>query len=66
MIHDKKKSNNHKKENKDSFIPIELKCSIHPQNPMNLFCVNDKGKYINLYNYLSFELYRNMLFVMLY
>ena len=66
IIHDKKKSNNHKKENIDPFIPIELKCPIHPQNPMNLFCVNDKGKYINLYKYLSFELYRNILFIMLY
>jgi len=48
MIHDKKKNNNHKKENIDPFIPIELKCPIHPQNPMNLFCVNEKGNYINL------------------
>ena len=34
---------NHKKENIDPFIPIELKCPIHPQNPMNLFCVDEKG-----------------------
>ena len=45
MIHDKNKSN-HKKENIDPFIPIELKCPIHPQNPINLFCVNENGKYI--------------------
>jgi len=44
MIHDKKKSNNHKKENIDPFIPIELKCPIHPQDRMNLFSVNDKGR----------------------
>ena len=46
MIHDKTKNNNHKKENIDPFIPIELKCPNHPQDRMNLFCINEKGKNI--------------------
>ena len=45
MIHGKTKYLSHKKENIDPFIPIELKCPYHPQNPMNLFCLNEKGKY---------------------
>ena len=44
MVHDKKKSNNHKKENIDPFIPIELKCPIHPQNPLNLYCADENDK----------------------
>ena len=46
IIHDLKKNTIHKKENIDPFIPIELKCPKHIQNPMNLFCINEKGKYI--------------------
>ena len=46
LIHDVKNDPKHKKENIDPFIPIELKCPIHQQNPMNLFCVNEKGNYI--------------------
>ena len=43
MIHDKKKSN-HKKEKMDIYAPIELKCKEHPDVPLNLFCVDEKGK----------------------
>ena len=46
IIHDLKNNISHKKEKIDPFIPIELKCHIHPQNPMSLFCINEKGKYI--------------------
>ena len=66
LIHDVKNDPTHKKESIDPFIPIELKCPIHPQDRMNLFCVNENGKYIDLDKYLSLELYRNMLFIMLY
>ena len=47
VIHDIKKNNSHKKENIDPFVPIDLKCPNHLQNPMNLFCINEKGKFIN-------------------
>ena len=58
-IHDLKKYKEHKKENLDVFVPIELKCPKHPLNLNNLFCINDKGK-----NSLIFFIYRNMLFNM--
>ena len=44
LIHDKKKSDNHKKEKLDFFVPIELRCQDHPKNFINLFCMDDKGK----------------------
>jgi len=47
IIHDLKKNLSHKKEIIDPFIPIELKCPKHLQIPMNLFCINAKGKSIN-------------------
>jgi len=47
IIHDKAKKGSHKKENIDPFVPIDLKCPYHFQNPMNLFCINEKGKSIN-------------------
>ena len=43
MNHDKLKSN-HKKEKIDIYIPIELKCQEHPDVPLNLFCIDEKGK----------------------
>ena len=48
VIHDIKNDPKHKKENIDPFIPIDLKCPNHPQDRMNLFCINEKGK-INYY-----------------
>ncbi len=47
LMHEVKNDPKHKKEIIDPFIPIELKCSIHKQNPLNLFCLNEKGKFIN-------------------
>lgn len=42
FIHEKKKNYNHKKEHIDNFIPIQTKCSIHSDVPMNLFCLTEK------------------------
>ena len=44
LVHEKKSKNNHKKENIDYFVPIDTKCPDHPQIPINLFCVDEKGK----------------------
>ena len=60
LIHNLKKNLNHKKENIDPFIPIELKCPTHKQNPMNLFCISEKGKSINL------NIFRNVLFILFF
>ena len=43
FVHDKQVNSNHKKENIDPFIPIELKCPDHPQHIMSLFCLDEKG-----------------------
>ena len=43
FIHDKQKNCNHKKEQIDPYVPIDLKCPEHPINPITLFCLDDKG-----------------------
>ena len=44
FIHDLKENSGHKIENIDPYIPIDLKCPEHPENALNLFCVDEKGK----------------------
>ena len=43
FVHDKQVNKDHKKEKVDYFIPIDIKCQIHPKNIINLFCVDEKG-----------------------
>ena len=45
FIHEKKKNIQHKKETLDPFISIDFKCSDHPENALNLFCIEEKGKF---------------------
>ena len=45
-VHDNQINSNHKKENIDNYVPIELKCPDHPEVPFNLFCLDEKGKFI--------------------
>ena len=61
MIHDKIKSLNHKKENIDPFIPIDLKCPYHPKDRMSLFCIKEQGKFIIL---LINKNFRNVLCIL--
>ena len=42
-VHDKQINKTHKKENIDFYVPIDFKCPDHPNNAMNLFCVDEKG-----------------------
>ena len=44
FIHDKKKNSKHIKQNIDPFIPIDIKCTEHPDHPLSLFCIDEKGK----------------------
>ena len=60
LIHSIKINSEHKKEKIDDFFPINLRCSEHKKNPLNLFCLDDKGKY-NIYLIL-FYYFRTMLF----
>jgi hypothetical protein len=48
FLHDKKANQEHKKEDIDPFVSIDIKCSIHPKYHMNLFCVNEKSKKIDI------------------
>ena len=45
-VHDRKKNKDHKKEKIDLFIPIDTLCPEHKKIPMNLFCIDEKGKII--------------------
>ena len=38
-----KKGSNHKKEQIVPYVPIDIKCSLHPKNPISLFCLEEKG-----------------------
>ena len=44
FIHDKPSKNQHKKENIDYFAPIDIKCPNHPNDRINLFCIDEKSK----------------------
>ncbi len=50
LTHDNEISKSHKKEKIDYYIPINLKCPVHKLHPLDLFCVDEKGKisFINL------------------
>ena len=45
-VHDNKAKSSHKKEKIDYFVPIDTKCPDHPQNIINLFCIDEKGNNI--------------------
>ena len=51
VIHDIKYDPIHKKEKIDFFVPIELKCSEHPKDRLNLFCIDDKEACCSIYLY---------------
>ena len=43
-VHDKKMNSNHKIEKIDLFVPINTICPEHTKSPINLFCIDEKGK----------------------
>ena len=58
-VHDKKINYQHKKEKIDYFVPINIYCPEHPKNLLNLFCIDEKGKYI-IINFIL----RTLLYIM--
>ena len=44
ISHAQKKKSDHKKSKIDPIVPIDTKCSKHPQNIIDLFCIDEKGK----------------------
>ena len=49
FIHNKNNNKNHKRGKIDYFVPFPLKCSEHPKDRINLFCLNENSKFIFLY-----------------
>ena len=46
FVHEKEQNSKHIKENIDPYVPIYTKCPDHPKIIMNLFCNDEKGKFI--------------------
>ena len=57
IAHKSEERKNHKKEKIDYFVPMDMKCPEHIQNPVNLFCIDEKG---NKIIFLNFD-YRTLL-----
>ena len=53
FVHEKKNNIGHKSESIDIFIPFEARCSIHPDIPMNLFCITEKELVCSLCQFLN-------------
>ena len=49
FLHEKEANSDHKKEDIDPDVSIEIKCPEHPKIPKNLFCVEEKSKIIIYY-----------------
>ena len=52
FIHEKELNNKHEKEKIDYFAPIDTKCAEHPNNKIELFCLDEKGKQNNNYLFI--------------
>ena len=65
-VHSKKENIGHKKMKIDYFVPIDVKCLQHPKIINNLFCIDDKGKYINYIILNIIILNRALLFFLLF
>ena len=45
ICHENKENQSHKKEQIDYYIPFDVRCPEHILSPMNLFCLEEKGKF---------------------
>ena len=45
FIHEQKINKIHKNEKIDYFVSFDLKCKEHPKDRINLFCLEENGKY---------------------
>lgn len=45
FVHEKDYNSKHKKEEIDYYAPVDTKCSLHKNNPLNLFCLEEQGKF---------------------
>ena len=60
FIHDKKPNQEHKKEKIDYFVPIDIKCKVHPKHIIDFYCVDEIGNSFKI-NYIFFYFIRIML-----
>lgn len=44
LHHNNEENKLHKKYKVDYYVPMDLKCKEHKLHPMDLFCINEKGK----------------------
>ena len=52
IVHDMKISKQHKKESIDYYVPMDIKCELHPNDRINLFCVDENGNKLFNFNIL--------------
>ena len=64
FVHDKKNNSNHIKEPLDPYVPIDTKCPEHSKSPVNLFCVDEKGKTIYV-NYMLIFIFKHRTLLLL-
>jgi len=56
FLHEKKLNSSHKKEDIDPLISMDIKCSKHPKNQINVFCITEKSKILFIIYILNIEL----------
>ena len=55
IIHELRKDSEHKKIEINPYLSIDLFCPMHPKNPLELFCLDDKGNfYYNNFIYINY------------
>ena len=47
FLHEKEANLKHRKESIVPFISMDIKCSYHPNNKINVFCIKEKSKNIS-------------------
>ena len=57
LAHKCEETKSHIKEKLDYFCPIDIKCPFHKTHPLDLFCVDEKGKLIIIIHYFSIMLF---------
>ena len=53
FLHEKKANINHKKEEIDPYVSMDIKCPNHPNNKINIFCIEEKSK---LYFFINIKI----------
>ena len=57
IAHKREEKKSHQKEKIDYFCPIDTKCPTHKTHPLDLFCIDEKGKLIIIIHLYSIMLH---------